>query len=287
MATKFSAGDDECLIEEVRKYASLYDHQHIDFKDYSVKENTWTVIASKLGKNVGDCKKRWRNVRDNYLKYKRKHKLRTGSAASAKTSKWPLYRQLSFLDLVKQGRRTQSSITERDTGDNSESENSDQEEGIDNEQLGEKPSVITDRGMNNNKKRVNSDDSRAETPDSDNTQKSTKFRKTVNITAKLAENFEERARERLEIIKDIRKHKKEDDEVDHFMKSMALKMKKLSPQLIAKAQIGILSLITDLQFSQSNTHILDTPLRNTTVLSTPSTSQPCPYPPSASNDSMH
>ena len=51
MATKFSTGDDECLIEEVRKYEPLYACQDEYFQDYAIKENTWTVIAYKLGNN--------------------------------------------------------------------------------------------------------------------------------------------------------------------------------------------------------------------------------------------
>lgn len=47
---------------------------------------------------VNDCKKRWRNIKDTYMKY-RKTKYHTGSPNKPKT-KWPLFQQLSFLKSV-------------------------------------------------------------------------------------------------------------------------------------------------------------------------------------------
>lgn len=50
-----------------------------------------------------DCKARWKNIKDNYLKHKRKTKLGTGSSASYRP-KWPLYDHLNFLEIVKSER---------------------------------------------------------------------------------------------------------------------------------------------------------------------------------------
>lgn len=51
---------------------------------------------------VDDCKKRWKNMRDTYMRQKKK--LPTGSAASDK-KKWPLMEHLSFLDTVEYERK--------------------------------------------------------------------------------------------------------------------------------------------------------------------------------------
>lgn len=48
--------------------------------------------------SVDDCKKRWRNIKDTYMKIRRSNNP-TGSPAQPKT-KWPLYGQLCFLDNV-------------------------------------------------------------------------------------------------------------------------------------------------------------------------------------------
>lgn len=52
-----------------------------------------------------ECKFRWKNIRDNYFKNKRKQKLGTGSAASSRPIKWTLFEHLKFLELVKTERR--------------------------------------------------------------------------------------------------------------------------------------------------------------------------------------
>ena len=54
--------------------------------------------------SVDDCKYRWRNIRDTYMKHKRCSKYGTGSAAQPKT-KWALLSSLQFLERVPIERR--------------------------------------------------------------------------------------------------------------------------------------------------------------------------------------
>lgn len=51
-----------------------------------------------------DCRKRYKNIKDAYLKNKRTRKMTTGSSASSKPSKWYLAPFLTFLDTVPQER---------------------------------------------------------------------------------------------------------------------------------------------------------------------------------------
>lgn len=51
MSKKFSSVDDERLIENVREFPSLYDHENKDFKDFQIRENTWQLISDILGKS--------------------------------------------------------------------------------------------------------------------------------------------------------------------------------------------------------------------------------------------
>lgn len=50
-----------------------------------------------------DCKKRWRNIRDTYMRNKKK--LGTGSAATLAKKKWPLAGRVAFLDHVEYERK--------------------------------------------------------------------------------------------------------------------------------------------------------------------------------------
>ncbi|XP_008179309.1 uncharacterized protein LOC103308156 [Acyrthosiphon pisum] len=104
----FNSVDDEKLIECVRNYTVLYKLSDKNYKDNSVKENAWKVISHFVGKNVNDCKTRWRTVRDSYKKNMKKRKLGTGSAAPTKSK----YNDdvLSFLNNIEDERRTKSNI---------------------------------------------------------------------------------------------------------------------------------------------------------------------------------
>lgn len=54
---------------------------------------------------VAACKRRWKNIRDNYYKYKKTSKQPTGSAAFGNRKRNPILDQLRFLDTVEHERR--------------------------------------------------------------------------------------------------------------------------------------------------------------------------------------
>lgn len=51
MAPKFSAFEDEKLIEEVRKYSAIYDPEQRDYKNLTIKDAIWEKIGVLLEKN--------------------------------------------------------------------------------------------------------------------------------------------------------------------------------------------------------------------------------------------
>ncbi|XP_071054637.1 uncharacterized protein [Onthophagus taurus] len=69
-----------------------------------------------------------------------------------------------------------------------------------------------------------------------------------NAKAKLLHELEERSKHRLHVLSQLT-HQKEEDEVDLFMRSIALMVKKLPPNLISQAKLQILTLVTNLQAS--------------------------------------
>ncbi|XP_050304306.1 uncharacterized protein LOC126741885 isoform X2 [Anthonomus grandis grandis] len=72
-----------------------------------------------------ECKKRWRNIRDSYFRYKRKYKLPTGSSAEQKVPKWILFNRLLFLDKVS---RERLSTTNKNEGETEMTDNVDEVE---------------------------------------------------------------------------------------------------------------------------------------------------------------
>ncbi|XP_077148583.1 uncharacterized protein LOC143809398 [Ranitomeya variabilis] len=68
---------------------------------------------------VDDVMRRWRSIRDQYRR-ERQMRARSGSAAPPKKRKYIYYDRLSFLDGSMDLRQTQSNLTERETGSDSE-----------------------------------------------------------------------------------------------------------------------------------------------------------------------
>lgn len=48
MAKKFCNVDDEVLIDQLREFPCLYDHENKDFKDFQIRENIWSRIGKVL-----------------------------------------------------------------------------------------------------------------------------------------------------------------------------------------------------------------------------------------------
>ncbi|XP_022117272.2 transcription factor Adf-1 isoform X1 [Pieris rapae] len=76
------------LIELVRNYPSLYKNKDKKHTSLLVKENCWREIAKKLNKTEAECKKRWRSLRDSFIKLQRTHGGRT---------RWPYHNAMRFL----------------------------------------------------------------------------------------------------------------------------------------------------------------------------------------------
>uniref|UniRef100_A0A6P7GCS4 Transcription factor Adf-1-like n=1 Tax=Diabrotica virgifera virgifera TaxID=50390 RepID=A0A6P7GCS4_DIAVI len=103
--------ESDYFIDLVSQYPCLFDRKNANYKNSHVKENVWREIAEKVNKTSESCKKQWKTIRDGYMRFKRKNKLPTGSAAPKNNrSKWKIYRLLSFLDNVPQERSTIGSI---------------------------------------------------------------------------------------------------------------------------------------------------------------------------------
>lgn len=97
------------------------------------------------------------------------------------------------------------------------------------------------------------DTSRSNTPSSKSNTPSLsgRFVKSTSAKSKLLHDLEERSKERMEMYSKLVDNQNE-DEVDLFMRSMALMLKKLPPNLINQAKLKILTLITNLQASMTN-----------------------------------
>ncbi|XP_028177642.1 uncharacterized protein LOC135082167 [Ostrinia nubilalis] len=89
-ASGWSTEEDEKLAELVQPHPNLYNVQDPTRNNLLARETTWQSIAQALSKPVEECKKRWRGLRDGYMRSKRvgaMHKTKIG-----------MFEKLQFLD---------------------------------------------------------------------------------------------------------------------------------------------------------------------------------------------
>ncbi|CAG7732216.1 unnamed protein product [Allacma fusca] len=93
---------DECseliLLVESRKF--LYDRENPKYKDKYAASAAWKEIASSMGKGLDAawCQKKWKLMRDYYVKKKRTLNSKKSEQARTKSRPWPYYKAMSFLD---------------------------------------------------------------------------------------------------------------------------------------------------------------------------------------------
>ncbi|KAG5269777.1 hypothetical protein AALO_G00206000 [Alosa alosa] len=64
---------EERLVEEIRKYEHLYDSSSPDYKDSQMVADAWCEISEIVGLSVTECTKRWKNLRDKYVRLRKRH----------------------------------------------------------------------------------------------------------------------------------------------------------------------------------------------------------------------
>ncbi|XP_063391324.1 transcription factor Adf-1-like [Cydia fagiglandana] len=91
----FTDAEEEKLIKMVISHDILYNASHTNYKSNLIKDNVWKQIGKELNRNGGDCKKKWKCIRDTYHRYKKKIR---ATGAVPKQTKDRRHILLSFLD---------------------------------------------------------------------------------------------------------------------------------------------------------------------------------------------
>nr|XP_023021876.1 uncharacterized protein LOC111510208 isoform X2 [Leptinotarsa decemlineata] len=122
MAGRFTKEEYMLLINTIREYRSLYDPLHKNYKCKIIRERSWEEIAAVLGKTVKECRMKWRNLRDHYM---RGH-LKNGN----RHMQWTFYEPLSFLEKIRNHTQINGSsgTTEPDQNDDEDDVFSETEE---------------------------------------------------------------------------------------------------------------------------------------------------------------
>lgn len=82
------------LIEAVQSFPCLWQGSSPSYKDLAARQNAWKEVANQVGGlSVEECTKRWKNLRDRFVRELKKAKL----SDEAPSSCWPLFDLLLFL----------------------------------------------------------------------------------------------------------------------------------------------------------------------------------------------
>ncbi|CAL8277587.1 unnamed protein product [Arctogadus glacialis] len=103
---------EERIAEEVRNYEHLYDTSLRGYKDAQKANNSWKEIAENVGLSVPECIKRWRSLRDKYVRIQRK--MTTSSGDAGGQHKVPALSFLSWLGPHIKHRETSSNYDVKD-----------------------------------------------------------------------------------------------------------------------------------------------------------------------------
>ncbi|CAH3998432.1 transcription factor Adf-1-like [Pieris brassicae] len=76
------------LIKEVEKRPILYDKSVSGFNKTKLRDDAWKEVQEALNVSEAECKKRWRSLRDSFIKLQRTHGGRT---------RWPYHNAMRFL----------------------------------------------------------------------------------------------------------------------------------------------------------------------------------------------
>ncbi|XP_045448575.1 uncharacterized protein LOC123657016 [Melitaea cinxia] len=76
------------LIKEVEKRPILYDKSVSGFNKTKLRDDAWKEVQEALNVSETECKKRWRSLRDSFIKLQRTHGGRT---------RWPYLHAMRFL----------------------------------------------------------------------------------------------------------------------------------------------------------------------------------------------
>ncbi|KAK0137443.1 Transcription factor Adf-1 [Merluccius polli] len=102
---------EEKLILAVSSFPVIFNIRCSGYKDRNMKMKAWLEVSKEVGLGEDECRKKWKGLRDTYLRERRKETegKRSGSAAGA-FKKWKFSAILSFLDPFVTPRETSSNM---------------------------------------------------------------------------------------------------------------------------------------------------------------------------------
>ncbi|XP_067264010.1 uncharacterized protein [Chanodichthys erythropterus] len=141
----------EKLIQTVYAYPVLYNVSLHDYRSSERRVNAWREVAASVGLSVVECKRRWKTIRDRYIRERRLCKLKK-EEGGRRLHYWPHRESLSFLDAHIRKRKRPSeaeALEELDDADGSAHDSP--EESLDESSGGDSKSSVEKRAKSGSK----------------------------------------------------------------------------------------------------------------------------------------
>ncbi|XP_071368930.1 uncharacterized protein, partial [Centroberyx affinis] len=105
---------EERLAEEVRKHVHLYDPSAPTYKDHRLSVRTWQEISKTVGLDTTECLRKWKNLRDKFVRARKKLQQEKRSRDGAGKRKPASYNFLSWLSPYIKHRETDSNCDDKE-----------------------------------------------------------------------------------------------------------------------------------------------------------------------------
>nr|XP_055069810.1 transcription factor Adf-1-like [Misgurnus anguillicaudatus] len=102
---------DEKLILCVSEFPELYNTSLRSYRDIGRKAVSWKHVANQVGMSEDECKRRWKNLRDRYIKERKTMKEKKSGAGAEQKTKWRYFSIMSFLEPHVRDRATSSNMS--------------------------------------------------------------------------------------------------------------------------------------------------------------------------------
>uniref|UniRef100_A0A8C5GSV8 Transcription factor Adf-1 n=1 Tax=Gouania willdenowi TaxID=441366 RepID=A0A8C5GSV8_GOUWI len=103
---------DDKLIVAVCDHPELFNTASYWYRDRTKKDLAWRTIGEAVGLAADLCRKRWKGLRDTYLKEKRKCQEKRSGSAAGPSKRWKYSAVMSFLDPFISPRDTSSNMVQ-------------------------------------------------------------------------------------------------------------------------------------------------------------------------------
>lgn len=89
--------NEEELIRQVSLRPVIYDRSLKTYRKTSLRQQCWKEISQTMDATVVECRKRWRSLRDTFVKHYKQIQSTSDESVISRHRRWCFYDKMSFL----------------------------------------------------------------------------------------------------------------------------------------------------------------------------------------------